>query len=135
MAFGDKSELGRAVLDVVDDRAIVIAGLQRDAQEIDEIRLVLAQERTVAAASVHQLGRQLACKLGARLYDEAWQPGDAIDFICLGWDLVGIKLCRSILAAECVHEMISPQFRDALDLIVLDVAPLDAVLDEIEQLS
>ncbi|MCH2386439.1 MAG: hypothetical protein MK293_14405 [Pedosphaera sp.] len=126
---GDESALGRAALEVVDDRAVVVAGFKGDAQQIDKARVVLTQERAIAATSVHQFGWQFACELGTSLDDEARQPSDAIDFVRLGRDRVGIELRRGGFAAECVYKVVTPNLCDALDLVVLDVVPLDAVLD------
>ena len=131
---GGRSALDRAVLDVVNDHAVVVAGFEGDAQEVDEIRVALAQERPVAAAAVHQLRREFAGELGSGLDNEARQPGNAIDFVRLGRDLFRVDLGCGRFTVKRVQEMIAPQRRDALDLVVLDVVPVDAVLHEIKQL-
>jgi hypothetical protein len=102
-------------------------------EEFGEGHAGAAEEGAVAAATVHEFGRQFAAELQAGLDDEAWEPGDAVDGIGLGGEGVGWGWCSGRTTAEDFVEVAVADALDVEDDVEAGFTPSFVVLDEVEE--
>src|ERR1019366_3599527 len=92
------------------------------------------EETPVAAAAIHQRGREFAAELGLRLRDDARQPFDAADGVGLGGQLGLIEHDGGGATALDAEEIIAADGLDQEGVVVAGFATADLILGIVIQM-
>ena len=125
---------GSPAADGVDDGAIVVAAVPGQLEEFWQGHADLAEEGSVAAAAVHEFGREFATELEAGLGDQARKPRDAVDGVGLGGQCLQVDAGHGGQGGRHQGEVAEPDALDGEDGVEGGIAAVTGVvLDEVEE--
>lgn len=81
--------------DPIGDGLVVVVGGPDAAEEVGGVDVAVGgEELAVATAAVHQVGVEFAAEFGAGFGEDAWEVGDAVEFVAEGGDVVAGEKAR-----------------------------------------
>ena len=95
---------------------------------------MLAQERPVACAAVHEVRIHLAAQLDARLRNQPWQPRDAVHRRGFCRQLAHLHDAPARLPVHHVQKILPPDRRHFEHGFKIEIPVAEAVIHEIEKL-